>query len=228
MRFMIVALFASVLASCAGSQSATLTATPVPPTASPVPPTATPVPPTASPVPPTASPVPPTASPVPPTASPKPASTFVNGPARISIEAIALDEQLVPVGLDSKRVPVVPDHDVGWFTMSARPTEGDNIVLWGHVLRFRETPNIPAPFAQVKELAIGDQIRLYDDNGNPYTYAVSEKVWATPNQVEYILPRGREMLTLVSCIGDKVIVNGEVADMSHRLIIIAEPLLGDG
>lgn len=140
------------------------------------------------------------------------------------VEAIALDEQLVPVGIDSQRIPIVPDHDVGWFTLSARPREGENIVLWGHVLRFRSTPQLAAPFAEVKNLAVGDRITLYTVDGIAHHYAVAEKVWAAPEQVEYILPRGRELLTLVSCIGDKVIVNGNVADMSHRLITIAVPV----
>ena len=44
-----------------------------------------------------------------------------------------------------------------------------------------------------------------------------------PSEVDYILPKDKEMVTLVSCIGDKVINNGEVVDESHRLITIAEP-----
>jgi hypothetical protein len=49
-------------------------------------------------------------------------------------------------------------------------------------------------------------------------------VLARPNEVQYVLPQGRELLTLVSCIGDRVYVGGEVVDMSHRLITIAEPV----
>jgi len=53
---------------------------------------------------------------------------------------------------------------------------------------------------------------------------VRQNVWVTPDQVRYILPQGRELLTLVSCIGAQVIEDGEVTDMSHRLITIAEPV----
>ena len=63
---------------------------------------------------------------------------------------------------------------------------------------------------------------LYDDEGRPYRYVVTEQVWATPDQVEYMLPRGREIVTMISCIGDKVIEDGSV-EMTHRLITIAEP-----
>jgi len=48
-------------------------------------------------------------------------------------------------------------------------------------------------------------------------------VWVRPTEVEWMLPQESERLTLISCIGDKVIVGREVVDMSHRLITIAEP-----
>ena len=50
---------------------------------------------------------------------------------------------------------IVQDHDVGWYNLSAQPGQGDNIVLWGHVLRFSQTPKIPAPFARLKEVKPG-------------------------------------------------------------------------
>jgi len=144
-------------------------------------------------------------------------------PSRIVIEAVGMDQQIVSVGLDKKRVPIVPDHDVGWYNLSAQPGQGDNIVLWGHVLRFRQTPKIPAPFARVKEVKPGASVVLYDQSGKAHNYVVKQQLWVLPSEVEYILPKNKEMITLVSCIGDKVINNGEVVDESHRLITIAEP-----
>ena len=139
------------------------------------------------------------------------------------IDAVGIDQQIVSVGLDKKRVPIVPDHDVGWYNLSAQPGQGDNIVLWGHVLRFRQTPKIPAPFARIKEVKPGATVVLYDQAGKVHNYVVKQQVWVLPSEVEYILPKNKEMITLVSCIGDKVINNGEVVDESHRLITIAEP-----
>ena len=144
-------------------------------------------------------------------------------PTRLVISEIGVDYQPVSVGLDRNLVPIVPDHDVGWYNLSAAPGQGDNIVFWGHVLRFRNAPKIPAPFARVKELKLGAAIVLYDGKGEPHNYVVTKQVWVTPDQVEYVLPQGKEMVTLVSCIGDKVIQDGEVVDESHRLITIAEP-----
>ena len=144
-------------------------------------------------------------------------------PSRIVIDAVGIDQKIVSVGLDKKRVPIVPDHDVGWYNLSAQPGQGDNIVLWGHVLRFRQTPKIPAPFARLKEAKPGAAVVLYDQAGKAHNYVVKQQVWVLPSEVDYILPKNKEMITLVSCIGDKVINNGEVVDESHRLITIAEP-----
>lgn len=200
--------------------AATLPATPALPTATPLPtlaPTATALPtprPTATPAP----TLPPTALPSPiPTARPEAAA-----PVRLIIDAIDMDRALIPVGLDADRVPVVLDHDVGWYKLGAMPGQGENVVLWGHVLRFRKAPNIPAPFARLKELRPGASVILIDANGHEHRYIVTRQVWAEPDEVHYILPQGREMVTMVSCIGDKVITDGTV-EMTHRLITIAEP-----
>lgn len=162
----------------------------------------------------------PTAAPTAAVASvPVPASE----PARLVIEAIGLDAAPVAVGLDENLVPIVPNHDVGWYNLSAMPGQGENVVFWGHVLRFKHAPNVPAPFARLKEAKIGDTVQVFTADGAVHNYIVSEQVWVTPDQVEYILPRGRELVTLVSCIGDKVVVDNSV-EMTHRLITIAERL----
>lgn len=144
-------------------------------------------------------------------------------PARIVAREAGMDARIVSVGLDAQGMPVVPDHDVGWYNRSALPGQGENVVLWGHVLRFSHAPRIPAPFARLKELRPGARITVYDSNGTAFDYVVTRQVWVRPNEVEWMLPQGRERLTLISCIGDKVIVGREVVDMSHRLITIAEP-----
>lgn len=144
-------------------------------------------------------------------------------PARIVAAAVGIDARIVSVGLDSAGMPIVPDHDVGWYNLSALPGQGENVVLWGHVLRFSYAPRIPAPFARLKELRPGARLTIYDGAGVANEYVVTRQVWARPEEVQWVLPQGSERLTLVSCIGDKVIAGSEVVDMSHRLITIAEP-----
>lgn len=144
-------------------------------------------------------------------------------PVRMVIDAIDLDQRVVAVGVDRQGNPIVPDHDIGWFNQSAMPGQGENIVFWGHVLRFRNTPQIPAPFARLKELRPGARVVLYDSTGGVHVYVVTQQLWVTPDRVEYIMPQGSERVTMVSCIGERVISGGEVVDMSHRLVTIAEP-----
>ena len=169
----------------------------------------------------------PVATAAPPTAIPAPVATQREPVAavRLVIPAIGLDRKLVSVGLDRNRVPVVPNHDVGWYNLSAGPGMGENIVLWGHVLRFKATPKIAAPFARLKELQVGAALTLYGSDGEARQYEVIEQVWVTPDQVSYILPKGRELVTMVSCIGEKVVAGAGV-EMTHRLITIAAPTDG--
>ncbi len=144
-------------------------------------------------------------------------------PVWMYIGSIGLSAPVVSVGVDQTGMPIVPDHDIGWFNQSAALGAGENIVFWGHVLRFRSAPQIPAPFERIKELAIGTPIFVYDAAGREFVYYVREQVWVTPDQVQYILPQGEERITLVSCIGDFIIEDGSVEDMTHRLITIATP-----
>ncbi len=228
----IIILAALLLGACGSTEqaipplpSSVATSAPAaPPTSVAAAPTAGPVPtrtaaraPTS--VPATAAPTtPPTAVPA-PSATPQPPSSK---PVRLVIDAIELDQPLVSVGLDENRVPIVPNHDAAWYNLSAMPGQGENIVLWGHVLRFKSAPKIPAPFARIKELKPGASVVLYDEDGNAHDYVVTQQVQVKPDEVEYILPRGKEQISLVSCIGDKVVADGTV-EMTRRLITIAEP-----
>ena len=145
-------------------------------------------------------------------------------PARLRIAAIGLNEPLVSVGLDAQRYPIVPKRNVGWYMHSARPGQGENVVMWGHVLRWKDSPAVPAPFARLKEVKVGAEVAVVRNDGRVHRYQVTRKVWVRPTQVQYILPVGSERLTLVTCIGDNMIRNGALTK-EFRLIMIAEPVL---
>ena len=149
--------------------------------------------------------------------------TYALQPTRLIIPAIELDLQPVPVGLDERNMPVVPRHDVGWFRGSAMPGQGSNVVFWGHVLRWIDTPQIPAPFARVRELEPGAEIIVITALGDERRYRVAYHVQVRPDDVEYILPTATEQVTLVSCIGDNVIQDGDLTK-EFRLITIATPV----
>jgi LPXTG-site transpeptidase (sortase) family protein len=160
-----------------------------------------------------------------PIAEPAPAAPLPvvsSKPERIVIPDIDMDQPVLQVGVDADTFPIVPKHDAGWYEGSAMPGQGDNIVLWGHALRFKDSPQIPAPFGQIQKLKLGAQIVLYTTEGRAYSYTVEQQIWATPDQVDYIRPKGIERLTLISCIGDKIMTKRGI-DMTHRLVTIATP-----
>jgi sortase (surface protein transpeptidase) len=165
------------------------------------------------------------APPPPPVAvEPPPPALPAEAPARIQIAAIGLDAPTIPVGADEAGEFIVPDHEVGWYMNSAAPGQGENIVLWGHVLPFLYAPHLPAPFARLAELQPGAAITLYDNLGQPHEYVVTQQIRATPDQLGYVYEQGREVLTLISCIGEGVVAGGGIVDYTERLITVAEPV----
>ena len=161
----------------------------------------------------------PSATPLPPIVAPT-LAPIPNKPLAVEIPALGLWEAIVEVGVGADGQFEVPDHEVGWYNASARPGDAENVVLWGHVLRFRSTPQKAAPFERLHELAIGATIVMRSENGRQYNYIVEQQLRVLPTEVEYVLPSGDARLTLVSCIGERVL-GGNGLDMSHRLITIA-------
>lgn len=164
----------------------------------------------------------PAPSPAPP--APMPPGLPPTAPTRIVIDALGLNAPTIPVGVNEAGEFIVPDHEVGWYMGSAAPGQGENIVLWGHVLPFLAAPHLPAPFARLHELSPGAAIVLYDAAGQPHTYRVTQQLRVPPEQAGYVYSQGRELLTLVSCIGAGVVTDGGIVDYSERLITIAEPV----
>jgi len=162
-----------------------------------------------------------TAPPTPDTAQAAPLNAA--HPARIIIPAINLDTPTIAVGLDADRVPIVPKHDVGWFTYSAVPGQGTNIVLWGHVLRWLDSPEIVAPFERMEELELGAEIVVVTADEQQHRYRITEQLQVLPTETQQLFATPTERLTLVSCIGDNVIEQGTLSK-EFRLLTIAEPL----
>jgi hypothetical protein len=66
-------------------------------------------------------------------------------------------------------------------------------------------------------------VTLYDSAGQPHEYVVAEQIYAAPDEAAYIFQQGRELLTMVSCIGEGVYAGGGIVDYSQRLITVAVP-----
>ncbi len=91
-------------------------------------------------------------------------------PARIEIVAIGVDAPVVSLDLRGSE-PEVPTNfdDAGWYQQTRRPGEIGPAVIAGHI----DSKAGPAVFARLNQLRPGDEITVYDSNGEHRTFVVS-------------------------------------------------------
>jgi LPXTG-site transpeptidase (sortase) family protein len=141
-------------------------------------------------------------------------------PFRLVIDKIGVDAPVSAFGLDENATPQVPyDADlVAWYNFSAYPGNGDNAVFAGHV-----TWNGDAVFKRLDELAPGDQIRIQREDGSHLVYEVTDSVLVEPTAQtaqQWMLPAGEDMVTLITCGGDRRLTNDSFgAEYSQRHIV---------
>jgi LPXTG-site transpeptidase (sortase) family protein len=144
-------------------------------------------------------------------------------PVRLVIGGIGVDAPLTAKGVDENGDMEAPNgpEDVAWYDFSARPGEGGNMVLSGHV-DYRGYG--PAVLARLDELESGDVVELHSADGAVFRYGVVVTVSydAENAPVEQIIgPTARETVTLITCDGRFDQATGQY---SHRLIVRAERL----
>jgi len=142
-------------------------------------------------------------------------------PKTLSIPKIKVNAMVESVGLDSERKMDVPkDSDnVAWYNLGAKPGSVGSAVIAGHK---DEASGAPSVFWDLKKLESGDEIIVTDENGNDYTYSVTEikdypdasfplqKVFNT---------NGKPYLNLITCEG---IFNESTRNYSHRTVVYSE------
>lgn len=118
--------------------------------------------------------------------------TQSSNPVSISIPAIGLklpvEESAIVDG-----VWKISYQGASHLDKSADPGEGGNIVIYGH--------NKNLLFGPIRWLKEGDLIEITDENRTLYTYRVVKTVITTPDDIEYVLPKSEEILTLYTCTG---------------------------
>lgn len=131
-------------------------------------------------------------------------------PARLVSSEIGLDVAIVPTALEN-----TPATTAGWWSDSARPGDGGNVVVWGH--------NFSA-MGPLERAVLGNQVDVYMSDGLVYQYQLVDRVIVVeagqPLEVRqangrYITQMGSERLTLVTC------WPFPAAD-THRLILVGE------
>jgi sortase A len=149
-------------------------------------------------------------------------------PIRLIIPTIALDSTIIPVGYKLIKVEgetygiwETADNEVGWHNLSALLGQIGNTVLAGH-------SDIKARvFRDLKDVEIGDEIVAFAGNSEKaFRYVVTEKFLVQEKGVpletrvknaQLIAPTDDERLTLITC---------AYPGATHRLIVIARPLIG--
>jgi sortase A len=151
----------------------------------------------------------------------------INRPSQLVIPAIGIDAPIQAVGLQTVLNGgqeylqwQVPDTATsGWHASSAPLGHNGNTVLNGH-------HNINGEvFRDIVNLEIGDEIIIYNEDGEPFTYRVStnERVKERGQPIEvrlenaqWIEPTEDERITLITC--------WPYSTNSHRVIVVAEPV----
>ncbi|GAA2076585.1 class F sortase [Aeromicrobium halocynthiae] len=126
-------------------------------------------------------------------------------PARLLIQDIGIDEELIDLGIDESNgeleVPEDPDR-VGWFTGGGKPGEEYPVVMAGHV----DSRTGPAVFARLLELQPGQEFTVETEDGERHTYRIDE-VRDVPQNADFPTEDvyGRtetSQIRLITCTGD--------------------------
>ena len=163
------------------------------------------------------------------TLQPAPTATAVPPPvsnaplARISIPAIAVSAPIITLGLDAAgamQSPSNPD-DVGWYTFAARPGNGSNVVLSGHVDYLGARGPVTAVFWRLRDLKAGDEVQLALTDGASFAYRISsveivDADLSAEKVREIVGPTSTEQITLITCTGT---FNPSVRDYNKRLVV---------
>jgi LPXTG-site transpeptidase (sortase) family protein len=113
-------------------------------------------------------------------------------PVKLSIPSVKLN-------LDVKEASIkdgvwqIWEDSANHLDSSANPGGGGNIVIYGH--------NKNRIFGPIRWLTNGQTIELTDENGKKRIYGITKIVETTPNDINYVLPKSKETLTLYTCSG---------------------------
>ncbi len=141
-------------------------------------------------------------------------------PKRLYASETAIDIQLEEVGVESTghlQTPASWDTG-GWYYKSSKAGDKGNIIINAH---YDTNSGAPAAFWELKNLANGDKVFLFDDLGRSYTYIVSEIFYidvSDPDRLKIFENNDNvSELTLVTCGGVWVPSDG----YNKRLVVKA-------
>lgn len=163
----------------------------------------------------------PAPAPEPPPPPPPPPPAPVGDPVGISIPAIDVDAQVVPVGLNADGSMETPDFGLaGWYTEGPTPGDPGPGVIVAHV----DSRGGPDVFYRLNDLAPGDEITVSQADGATKTWRVESQEQTDKDA----LPADRiwndtadPVLRLITCGG---IFDRSVGHYTDNIIVYATPV----
>lgn len=113
-------------------------------------------------------------------------------PVYIKSYPLGIDIKISEASIKEGVWQVFPDA-VSHLDNSARIGEGGNIIIYGH--------NKDDVLGPIRFAKVGEKIELFDASGNKYLYEVFKIDTVEPNDLTYILPTNKEILTIYTCTG---------------------------
>lgn len=127
-------------------------------------------------------------------------------PRILTIDKLAIRSRVMQMGVnaDNSMQSPININDVGWFMLSAKPSDSGAVVIDGH-----SGLNSEGVFGKLDSLAVGDTISLEIGKGEVYKYEV-RKVVVTPlkdldmSTLLKTYDGAEQGLNLISCVGNYI------------------------
>ncbi|MCE7794043.1 class F sortase [Salipaludibacillus sp. CUR1] len=141
-------------------------------------------------------------------------------PDTIEIPALDVKADITQVGLKDDGAMEVPDDGdlVGWFNRGVKPGGAGNSVLAGHV----DDRTGPAIFFDLKDLEIGDVVKVRDGDGTELTFEVkSREIYPYDDAPisKVFGPSSSRNLNLITCTGE---FDRDQGTHRERLVVFTE------
>ncbi|RMI06660.1 class F sortase [Cellulomonas triticagri] len=140
-------------------------------------------------------------------------------PTRVRIPRLGVDSTLedLAVGADGRITPPVDWQRAGWYSGGVVPGEVGPAVLAGHV----DSPDGPAVFWDLADLAAGDEVVVTLSDGTDRTFTVDRALHAAKAEFptsDVYRPTPTPQLRLITCSGDWDPATGHYED---NLVVFA-------
>ncbi|WP_162606321.1 class F sortase [Jiangella asiatica] len=138
-----------------------------------------------------------------PTPTPTQAEPDVADPVRVTIPAVDIDANVLPIAVDAGNVLVPPPYgDAGWWEAGPEPGEAGASVIAGHL----DNADGPDVFYRLAEVEEGDEIVVTRADGGAGVFRVVDvgqySQDAFPTESVYDASDDQPLLRLITCGGE--------------------------